>query len=196
VPDKAKTTIVHPGELLTLEAAANKCDVDPSVIEGLITAGQLATWHSPDNTDEVVRVFDLLGAFHAVGRELPPGLAEYRTRVLITEDDKEMARAIERVIRNAGYCAQIAPDGFQASSIVESYCPTLIILDLNMPHMHGLEVLQYLRSDPKYSHIRTLVLSAAGQAALDEALSLGADAAFEKPFENEQLLEAVKRLLA
>lgn len=182
--------------LLSAGEAAEHLDVKPSEIERMVDAGLLSARHRPSNNEPVYRVFDLVAACRQLKRALPPSLAHYDRRVLVAEDDQPMARAIARVLRGSGYTMQIAPDGFQASSVVESFCPALIILDLNMPHMPGLEVLKHLRNNPAYSHIKIVVVSAAPPEQLAAAKLAGADCVVEKPFDNAQLLQVIAGLLA
>ena len=129
-----------------------------------------------------------------MGLAIPTELHSYSNRILIAEDEPAMANAIKRVLESGGYDTTIAKDGFQAGSILESFSPAIIVLDLMMPEMKGLDLLQYIHDDAKYSHIRVLVVSAAPQADLKKASSLGADAILEKPFDNKVLLSKVAAL--
>lgn len=182
-------------EFFTIGECADICEMNSDEIESSILDNQLATFTS-DTGERVVRAFDLLVACHRNKGMLPPRLSHYANRVLVVEDEGSMARAIERVLRNAGLTTMLTPDGFQASTVVEMFCPALIILDLQMPNMAGMEVLRHLRSDSRYAYIKIIVVSAAPPEQLEAALEAGADRTLPKPFENEQLLAEVSTLLS
>ncbi len=115
-------------------------------------------------------------------------------RILIAEDEPSMARAIKRVLTRAGYETVIASDGFWTGSLLYTFKPDLITLDLRMPGLDGLDVLRFLRQAAVPFNYKVLVVSAETQDRINEALSLGAHGALSKPFENADLLDAVRRL--
>ncbi len=120
-------------------------------------------------------------------------------RVLIAEDEPLMANAIQRVLKQAGYETVIAGDGFLAGSLLQTFRPSLMTLDLNMPCMNGLDVLDFLqglREPLRLLACRVLVVSAESPYRIAQALSLGAHGAVVKPFANDTLLHAVDRLLS
>ena len=67
--------------------------------------------------------------------------------ILIVEDQMEMSRAIERVLKRAGFETQIAGNGFIAGSMLHSFKPAIMTLDIKMPGLSGYEVLRYTRSE-------------------------------------------------
>ena len=117
-----------------------------------------------------------------------------RRRVLIAEDEPAMANAIQRVLRGAGYDTMLAPDGMVTRSLLHSFNPDLITLDLFMPNVDGIALLEFMRElnevVPSLS-CRILVVSGASQEWLQLALELGAHGVLTKPFTNEALLERV-----
>jgi len=120
-------------------------------------------------------------------------------RVLIAEDDPLMANAIQRVLKQAGHETVIVGDGFLAGSLLQTFRPSLMTLDLNMPCMNGLNVLDFLqglREPLRLLACRVLVVSAESHFRIAQALSLGAHGAVVKPFSNEVLTHAVDRLLS
>src|SRR3954469_13240183 len=114
-------------------------------------------------------------------------------RVLIVEDDEEIAQALQRSLRLEGYEVRLAPDGEKALADARSYVPDLVLLDLGLPGVDGMEVARRLRAD---GDVPILVLTA--RDALEsrvEGLDSGADDYLVKPFEREELLARMRALL-
>src|SRR5213083_905187 len=107
-------------------------------------------------------------------------------RVLIVEDDVEIAQALQRSLRLEGYEVRIAPDGEQALTDARSYVPDVVLLDLGLPGLDGVDVARRLRAD---GDVPILMLTA--RDALEsrvEGLDSGADDYLVKPFERQELL--------
>jgi len=115
------------------------------------------------------------------------------TTVLIVDDDKEIAELIEVYLRNEGYTIHKAHDGEEAMRKMESVTFQLLILDIMMPKMDGMEVCRQVR---KQSNIPILMLSAKVED-MDKILGLmtGADDYMIKPFNPLELTARVKALL-
>jgi len=114
-------------------------------------------------------------------------------RVLIVEDDVEIAQALQRSLRLEGYEVRLVGDGERALSDARSYVPDVVLLDLGLPGLDGLEVAKRLRSD---GDVPILMLTA--RDALEsrvEGLDSGADDYLVKPFERQELLARMRALL-
>ncbi len=116
--------------------------------------------------------------------------------ILIVDDQKELAEYARRFLEQAGYEVILAPDGTTGLSIAKKHRPDLVVLDLTMPDLDGLEVCTRLRADPRKRRLPILVLSARASAA-DRVLGLetGADDYLVKPFDPHELVARVKALL-
>jgi two-component system, OmpR family, response regulator MprA len=114
-------------------------------------------------------------------------------RVLVVEDDEDIALAVQRSLRMEGYEVRIAVDGEAALDSAVQFSPDLVILDLGLPKLDGIEVARRLRSD---GDVPILMLTA--RDALEsrvEGLDSGADDYLVKPFERQELLARLRALL-
>ncbi|MCK4698559.1 MAG: response regulator [Dehalococcoidia bacterium] len=115
-------------------------------------------------------------------------------RILITEDEKDLAEALARGMRQQGYAADIAYDGEEALVMAEVNDYDLIILDLNLPKIDGVEVCRRIRASG--SPVGILMLTA--RSRLDDrvnGLDQGADDYMVKPFHFPELLARVRAIL-
>lgn len=113
-----------------------------------------------------------------------------REKILVVEDEKTIAHFISTILNNNGYEAIRARSGSEAMSMISSHCPDLIILDLGLPDMDGLEILRHLR---EWSSLPVVVVSARShEKDKVTALDLGADDYLTKPFGTDELLARVR----
>ncbi len=119
-----------------------------------------------------------------------------QAKVLIIEDDPDLSRVLAYNLRNAGYEATVANDGREGLRQARLLIPDLIILDLMLPLVDGLEICRRLRAEPETADVIIMMLTARSEES-DEVvgLSLGADDYMTKPFSVKVLLERVKALL-
>jgi DNA-binding response OmpR family regulator len=96
-------------------------------------------------------------------------------RVLVVEDDRFLRRACEASLRHRGFDVIVAADGEEGLQLARAERPALVLLDLLMPKMSGLEVLRALKGDEATRGIPVLVLSnSSRQQDVDEIMQLGA----------------------
>src|SRR5947199_4912665 len=122
-------------------------------------------------------------------------MADYdRTpRVLVVEDDDAIAQVLQRSLRMEGYEVRMAGDGVTALDEAHSFLPDLVILDLGLPRLDGLEVAKTIR---RTDDVPILVLTARdGVESRVEGLDAGADDYLVKPFERQELLARLRALL-
>ncbi len=119
-----------------------------------------------------------------------------KTKILVVEDDRSLADVLVYNLRQAGYDVLLARDGQDGLSQAQLKTPDLILLDLMLPVMDGLEVCRRLRKNPAMRETLILMLTAKGEES-DELVgfSLGADDYVSKPFSVKVLLERIKALL-
>jgi len=117
-------------------------------------------------------------------------------KILIVEDETPLRLGLARCIERAGYLPLEAADGLTALEMVREHMPALIILDVMMHGMNGIEVCLKLRADELTSGIKIMFLSARGQLReQDEGMEAGGDYYMTKPFEYRELLRVISELL-
>lgn len=113
--------------------------------------------------------------------------------ILLVEDDKSVAGFITTILTANQYKVERAGSGEQAKHMAETCCPNLIILDLGLPDMDGMDVLASLRA---WTQVPVIVVSArSGQKDKVKALDLGADDYVTKPFGTAELLARIRTAL-
>jgi DNA-binding response OmpR family regulator len=123
------------------------------------------------------------------------GITDYErpARVLVVEDDEAISQVLQRSLRMEGYDVRIAADGMVALEQATSFLPDLVILDLGLPKLDGLEVTRTLRES---DDVPILVLTARDAVeSRVEGLDAGADDYLVKPFERQELLARLRALL-
>jgi DNA-binding response OmpR family regulator len=114
-------------------------------------------------------------------------------RVLVVEDDEAIAQVLQRSLRMEGYDVKIADDGVVALDLAHAFLPDLVILDLGLPRMDGIEVAKTMRET---DDVPILVLTARDAVeSRVEGLDAGADDYLVKPFERQELLARLRALL-
>jgi CheY-like chemotaxis protein len=117
-------------------------------------------------------------------------------RILIVDDEPHMIRLAELSLRKGGYELHTARNGREAVEAAHAQKPDLIILDVLMPEMNGLQALQALKDSPETAAIPVIMLTARGaQLTRQEAETSGASVFLTKPFSPTQLLAETQRIL-
>jgi DNA-binding response OmpR family regulator len=119
-----------------------------------------------------------------------------RPKILVVDDEPEAVELLEFNLKQAGFDVIAATDGAQALKKARSALPSLIVLDLMLPEIDGLEVCKMLRRDPATAGIPIIMLTAKA-AEMDRivGLELGADDYITKPFSPRELVLRVKKVL-
>ena len=119
-----------------------------------------------------------------------------KTRILVVDDDPDGLELVDVHLRSAGYEVLLAQTGHEALDLVRSRLPDLVVLDLMLPEIDGLEVCKLMRREPMTSATPILILSAK-TAEIDRILGFefGADDYVTKPFSPRELVLRIKSLL-
>ena len=115
-------------------------------------------------------------------------------QVLVVDDDIAICEALERNLRLKGFTVQVVNDGEEAISAVETGPPDLVVLDIGMPKIDGIQVTEYLR---KRNYMMPICILSAQDEVADRVrgLEVGADDYLVKPFAFEELLARINALL-
>jgi two-component system KDP operon response regulator KdpE len=116
-----------------------------------------------------------------------------KRNILVVDDEPQITRVLKTTLSSQGYGIRTAADGKQALQEMKGWSPDLVITDLRMPNMGGLELCRAIRSE---SRVPIIVLSVKGEEAIKvEALDAGADDYITKPFNVNELLARVRAAL-
>jgi CheY-like chemotaxis protein len=113
--------------------------------------------------------------------------------VLIADDSYEILYLVQYLVNTLGWTSDTATNGTEAWQMAQRLAPNLVITDVNMPGMSGLELVLAIKSNPSLSHIPVLVMSSADQE--ESARAAGCDAFMAKPFGEQALLQLLSQLV-
>lgn len=117
--------------------------------------------------------------------------------ILIVDDSAAMRSLLVATLETLGQLAIVqAPNGFEALRMLPREQIDLVLTDINMPDINGLELLSFIRNNQLYKDIPVVVISTEGSRKdIEKGLALGANEYLVKPFHPDQLLEIVKKFL-
>ena len=120
-------------------------------------------------------------------------------RVLVVEDSQTMREWIGAALEEGALPLKVdlATSGFEALRLLPRQTYDLVITDINMPDIHGLELISFIRRDPRHAGLPLVIVSTeSGEEDRRRGLALGANAYLVKPFPAQDLLRVVEDLLA
>jgi two-component system cell cycle response regulator DivK len=114
--------------------------------------------------------------------------------IMVVEDNPINGKVIRLLLTNAGYDVRLISDAEEALRVLETWQPRLILIDIQLPGMDGLELTRLLKSNPKTCAIRIVALTAYAMKGDDaKALTAGCDGYISKPIDFQTCLEQVAR---
>lgn len=109
-------------------------------------------------------------------------------KVLIVDDEKKFTQLMKKYFEKNGFKVDVAYDGLNAGLKAAEFKPSIILLDINLPGLNGLEVCRHLKSNPRTQNTRILVISASLQYSEDEVNQAGGDGFLKKPVNFQDVL--------
>ena len=115
-------------------------------------------------------------------------------KILVIDDDRVTASLLEKLLRKEGYIVFTASDGVSGFELVKLHQPELVISDMLLPRLHGIDLCKKIKEDPALNKTKIILITAVykGTATETDIKSWGADYYFEKPINTKSLLEWIK----
>jgi len=116
--------------------------------------------------------------------------------VLIVDDDEDLREMVTLKLHRCGFTVRAAANGDEALRAVAELAPDVVLLDIMMPGMSGLDVLQRWRADAATARLRVIMLTAKAQTSeIARGFELGADDYIVKPFKNRDLVARMNEII-
>ncbi len=126
-----------------------------------------------------------------------PEVATRKPKILVVDDSISIRKYVQRFLDRTGYEVEVAPDGMEALTLMGRIKFDVVITDLEMPVMHGYDLMSEMKKSPELMNIPVIVLtSRAGDKHRQKAVEMGAQDYLVKPFEEQEMLGAIKKLLS
>jgi CheY-like chemotaxis protein len=178
--------------------------------QGLTTLDELLRVVSPDESSELPVAAAAVAVANAVAPPavivaavpqadtgLDPAATAVRRKVLVVDDSPTIASVVKYFLELEGFDVVLAADGMSGLETARREHPIMIVSDMNMPGMGGVEMIKTLRSDPQFVDVRILMLTSEASVECEaEGLEAGADDYILKPVEPRRLAARIKALLA
>ena len=120
-----------------------------------------------------------------------------RTRVLVVDDAWSVRRSMQQLLEDAGYDVAVAADGFEALERLRAKIPAVVLTDLEMPNLNGLELTRRMQEIPQWADIPVVMITSRTSAKhREEGLKAGVDVYLTKPYQDADLLAQVRSLTA
>jgi CheY-like chemotaxis protein len=116
-------------------------------------------------------------------------------KILVVEDHPDSRDLLALYLRMQGYTVYTAEDGLEGLKLIQLDCPHLIITDLSMPHLDGVELIKQVRQIPECFQTPIIVMTAYGNEEGSAARRAGANRTIAKPIEYESLIQQINHLL-
>lgn len=125
-----------------------------------------------------------------------PAGSSATAKVLVVDDSDDTRDMMAKLLELESFGVVTAQDGLDALKIASYEQPDLIITDVNMPNLNGIEMIRELRKRPGFRRVPVIAITAYGNGVAKEALEAGADGAATKPVKFSELVDLIRRLLA
>lgn len=186
---RKKKTVISTGVVVA------HCQVSYDTVKNWIHMGKLPAYATPGRR-HLIRLEDFHTFLKTYGMPPYEGAESRKRKLLVVDDEADLVKAICAFFERTGqYACASAVDGFEAGMQVMRFGPDVVILDLIIPRLNGIEVCRKIKTIPDTQHI--LVLAITGHPEdrnVEKVLEAGADAYLMKPFTLETLKQQVEQV--
>ena len=116
-------------------------------------------------------------------------------KILVVDDSEDTRDMMAKLLELEAYSVMTAVDGHAGLKVAADQRPDLIITDINMPNMNGIEMTKELRKRSEFAHVPIMAITAYGNAIAQEAIDAGANRATTKPVQFAKLMVEIRQLL-
>jgi two-component system, OmpR family, response regulator len=186
----------QPKDIYTTGEAAEVCNVSQQTIIRCFDAGRLGGFRVPGSRFRRIPR-DALIKFMKDNSIPLDHLETGRRKVLVVDDDAEIVELFVDVLaRDGRFDVRTASSGYDAGVLTQEFQPDLMILDYMLPDINGNVVCQTVRNNPKFEHMKIIIVSGVvNQEEIDELKQAGANDFVKKPFNIEKLIERMVELM-
>ena len=183
-------------DVYTTGEAAEVCKVSQQTIIRCFDAGRLMGFRVPGSKFRRIPREALIKFMKENAIPLD-NLDSGKKKVLVVDDDAEIVELFVDVLHRDGrFEVKTASTGYDAGVMTQEFLPDLLILDYMLPDINGNVVCQTVRSNPKFEHMKIIIVSGVvKQEEINELLQAGADDFVKKPFNIEKLIERMAELM-
>ena len=182
--------------ILTTGQIAGYCGVDAQTVIRWANRGELKAFRLPGRGDHRIELDDFLDFLNRHHMPIPSDLAPPSNRVMIVEDDPDIAKSIHLSLSDRGFESKVAHDAFEAGFMLGAFNPGLIIIDENMEQLDISKAIELIGSAEILRNLCVIVLSDKGTHERGRLLSTGVHCVIDKPFDRLDLVEKVSKFLA
>jgi CheY-like chemotaxis protein len=123
-------------------------------------------------------------------------MSEKKPLIMVADDEEDIKAVLEMFLEVAGYDVITAYDGLDAIEKIHESKPDLVLMDIMMPLIDGIEVVRQMKADDSIKHIPVIMLTAASKSDMvEKAMQAGAVDYIQKPFEPEQVQNVIQKTL-
>jgi len=133
------------------------------------------------------------GLKNAAPKTEPPRIVKKRGTILLVDDDKATLKLLENIVRNAGHNLTVAQDGKEALKIFRRGGIDLIITDIRMPKMDGIDLLRQIKKEKPETKVIVVTALSPNTIDINEFRNAGAEGILFKPFKSKELREMVEK---
>ena len=182
--------------VFTTGEAAKVCKVSQQTIIRCFDSGQLKGFRVPGSRFRRIPR-DVLFKFMKENGIPTDALESGKRRALVVDDDEELVELIsDALLADGRFELKSANNGFDAGMMVKEYHPDIIVLDVMLPDINGIEVCQRVRNDSTMDDVRIICISGmVEQEKIQDLKDAGADRFVQKPFEVDHLIDHICRML-